>query len=120
MAPVGLSTNRSVSRTTRYAADCKGPGTPDALVIPDLTAAALVVPLVAPGQEFTDRFVQVGLQLSRVFQFGGKKLTANVQGVNLTNTSVVLLQNQTFGSALGRPERTPEPRVVQVSARFDF
>ena len=116
----GLSTNWSLSRTTRYAADCKGPCTPGALVIPNMTDATLVVPLVAPGKDFTERFVQVGLQLSRVFQFGEKRLTANLQGFNLMNTSVVLLQNQTFGSALGRPDRTAEPRTIAVSARFEF
>ena len=116
----GLSTNWSLSRTTRYAADCKGPCTPGALVIPNMTEATLVVPLVAPGEAFTERFMQVSLQLSRVFQFGEKRLTANVQAFNLMNTSVVLLQNQTFGSALGRPDRTAEPRTIQVSARFEF
>lgn len=116
----GLSTNWSLSRTTRYAAGCPGPCTPGALVIPNMTNATLVVPLVAPGQQFTERFVQVGVQLSRVFHFGAKRLTANVQGFNLMNTNVVLLQNQTFGTALGRPDRTAEPRTIQFSARFDF
>ena len=116
----GLSTNWSLSRTTRYAADCPGPCTPGALVIPNLTDATLVVPLVAPGEEFTERFVQLGLQVSRIFRFGEKRLTTNVQAFNLLNTSVVLLQNQTYGSSLGRPDRTAEPRVVQVSARFEF
>lgn len=116
----GLATNWSLSRTTRYAADCLGPCTPGALVIPNMTNATLVVPLVAPGEQFTDRFVQVGLQLSRVFQFGEKRLTANVQAHNLMNTSVVLLQNQTFGTALGRPDRTAEPRTIMGSVRFDF
>ena len=116
----GLATNWSVSRTTRYAADCKGPCTPGALVIPNLTNASLVVPLVAPGEQFTKRFVQASLQLSRAFQFGDRKLTANVQAFNLMNTSVVLLQNQTFGTALGRPDRTAEPRTIMASVRFDF
>ena len=116
----GLSTNWSLSRTTRYAANCLGPCTPGALVIPNMTNATLVVPLVAPGQQFTERFVQAGIQLSRVFEFGDKRLTANVQAFNLMNTSVVLLQNQTFGTALGRPDRTAEPRTIQFSARFDF
>ena len=71
----GLSTNWSLSRTTRYAADCPGPCTPGALVIPTLTDATLVVPLVAPGEEFTERFVQLGLQVSRIFRFGEKRLT---------------------------------------------
>ncbi len=61
----GLSTNWSLSRTTRYAADCLGPCTPGALVIPNLTDATLVVPLVPPGEEFTERFVQVSVQLRR-------------------------------------------------------
>ena len=116
----GLSTNWSLSRTTRYAADCLGPCTPGALVIPNLTEATLVVPLVPPGEEFTERFVQVSVQLQKIFRFGEKRLTTGLQVFNLMNSSAVLQQNQTYGTSLGRPELTPEPRVFQASVRFDF
>jgi len=116
----GLSTNWSLSRTTRYAADCLGPCTPGALVVPNQTEATLVVPLVEPGKEFTDRFIQLGLNVSKIVRFGEKRLTAGVQVFNLLNSSAVLQQNQTYGPSLGRPELTPEPRVIQASVRFDF
>ena len=42
-------TNWLISRTTRYAADCVGPCTPGALVVPAMTEASLTIPLKPAG-----------------------------------------------------------------------
>jgi len=39
---------------------------------------------------------------------------------NLFNSNVVITQNQNFGSALGRPERVLQGRLVRVTAQIDF
>src|SRR5205823_4047511 len=58
--PNGISTNYLVSRTTRYGVTCNGPAcTPGALVVPNLTAASVTIPIVAPGTEFTPRTNQL-------------------------------------------------------------
>ena len=54
-------TTWSIGRTTRYAPNCIGPCTPNALVIPNLTPATLSVALAAPGSDYYGRQTQVDL-----------------------------------------------------------
>ena len=113
--------NWSIGRTTRYAANCGGPCTPGALVIPTLVPASLVVALVQPGTQFADRWNQLDLGLRRTFHFGSKKsLNIDLQAFNALNTDAILTVNQTFGSALGRPTSTLNGRVVRTTATFKF
>src|SRR5207244_6553260 len=63
-------TTWSLSPTTRYAANCVGPCTPNALVFPTLTEASLLVPLVPYGTEFLDRLNQLDVRGSKAFTFG--------------------------------------------------
>lgn len=116
----GLSTNWSLSRTTRYAADCVGPCTPGALVVPGLTQTSLIVPLVEPGTRFLERRNQLDLGVRRAFRFGTRELSGSFQVFNVTNSNSILGENQTFGSSLGRPTATLQPRVVRLSAQFKF
>jgi hypothetical protein len=88
--------------------------------VPGLTQTSLIVPLIEPGSKIQERWTQLDLGLRRVFRFAGKELHGSVQVFNATNSSSVLAQNQTFGSSLGRPTATLQPRVVRVSAQFKF
>ena len=59
--------------TTRYAANCTGPCTPNGLVLPALAASGVAniqVPLVAPETEYTPRINQVDFSVSKRFEFG--------------------------------------------------
>lgn len=116
----GLSTNWNLTRTTRYAADCIGPCVPGALVIPGLTQTSLIVPLTAPGTKFLERREQLDFGIRRVFKFGSKELNTSAQVFNLTNSNSILGENQTFGTSLGRPTATLQPRIMRVSAQFTF
>ncbi len=115
-----LGVNWSIGRTTRYAANCIAPCTPGALVIPGLTPTSLVVPLIAPGTKFGDRWNQLDLGLRRTFRFGKYSLMADFQVFNALNSAAILNENQTFGSSLGRPTSTLEPRIMRVSTQFRF
>jgi hypothetical protein len=118
-APLGV--NWSISRTTRYAANCVGPCVPGALVIPSLIPASLVVPLVAPGEKYNDRWNQLDLGLRRTFRFGpAKQLMIDLQAFNALNSASILGQNQTYGTSLGRPTSTLEGRVIRLSAQYKF
>ena len=52
--------------------------------------------------------------------FGKYQLMADLQIFNATNSAAVRSTNQTFGSALGRPTATLDPRIVRLSAQFKF
>ena len=86
----GLLTNWNVGRTTRYAADCKGPCTPGALVIPNLTDTALIVPLVPSGYEFVGALNQFDLKLAKLFTVRGVRLLGQFEIFNSLNRSAVI------------------------------
>jgi carboxypeptidase family protein len=117
-SPLGV--NWSISRTTRYAADCIGPCTPNAVVIPGLTPASLSVALLAPGQRYNDRWSQLDLGLRRTMRFGDKQLMIDLQAFNALNSSAIRTRNQTFGSSLFRPTATLEGRIIRLNAQYKF
>jgi len=47
-------------------------------------------------------------------------LKPGVDVYNLLNSNVAITQHQNFGSALGRPERVLQGRLVRVTAQIDF
>jgi hypothetical protein len=111
----------SIGRATRYAADCPAPCTPGALVVPNLTNATLTVPLVQPGVLFNERWTQLDLGLRRIFKLRGTQtLNLDLQAFNALNTAVIRTVNNTYGSALGRPTATLDPRVVRFTASYKF
>ena len=112
--------NWSIARTTRYAADCKAPCTPGALVIPGLVPVSLTVALVQPGTKFNERWSQLDLGIRRTFRFGNKQINADLQAFNSLNTAVIRTVNQTFGTSLGRPTATLDPRIVRLTGTFKF
>ncbi len=63
-----LPTRWSIGRTTRYAADCIGPCTPGALVIPNMTATTYVLDLTPPGSNYYERLNQLDLGLRKIIQ----------------------------------------------------
>ena len=88
--PAGLGTVWSISPITRYPANCPGPCTPDALVIPNMSAATLNVPLVPPGTDFADRVNQVDISLAKWFQLGKTRVQGQFDIFNALNRSDVL------------------------------
>ena len=86
----GLLTNWNVGRTTRYAADCKGPCTPGALVVPNMTDTAIVVPLIPSGYEFVGALNQFDLKFAKLFNVRGVRLTSQFEIFNSLNSSAVL------------------------------
>jgi carboxypeptidase family protein len=86
----GLLTNWNVGRTTRYSADCKGPCTPGALVIPNLTETLLVVPLIPSGYEFVGALNQLDLKLAKLFTVRGVRMLGQFEVFNSLNSSAVI------------------------------
>jgi hypothetical protein len=120
--PPGLGTVWLITRTTRYAADCKGPCTPGALVIPNMTAANLNVPLVAPGTEYADRVNQLDVSLAKWFQIGGTRVQGQLDLFNALNRSDVLSVrslNYGTGSYL-QPSSVLQGRIVRLGMQLKW
>ena len=120
--PPGLSTVWLISPTTRYPSDCKGPCTPGGLVIPNMTAANLFVPLVAPGTEYAERVNQLDVSLAKWFQIGTTRLQGQFDMFNALNRSAVLSVrslNYTTPSYL-QPSSVLQGRIIRFAAQLRF
>ena len=110
--PAGVGTVWLVTPTTRYDANCKGPCTPGALVIPGMNAATLNVPLVAPGTEYADRINQLDLSLAKWFQVGRSRIQGQIDFFNALNRGDVLsVRSQNYPTS-----NNPSPSYLQPSS----
>jgi hypothetical protein len=110
--PAGLGTVWLITPGTRYAANCLGPCTPGALVIPNMTAASLNVPLVAPGTEYADRVNQLDVSVSKSVKVGITRIQPQIDFFNVLNRSSVLsVRSLNFPTS-----NTPSPSYLQPSS----
>ncbi len=117
--PNGQGTFWQITSTTRYAANCAAPCTPNGLVLPELAASGVAnvqVPLVAPETEYTPRINQFDLSVSKRLQFGRVRMLPKVDFFNLLNSddysSVSTMQ---FGAAAyNRPSVILQGRIIRV------
>ena len=117
--PNGQATYWQLTSTTRYAANCTGPCTPGALVLPELAASGIAniqVPLVAPETEFTPRINQVDFSVSKRFNLGALNLTPKADFFNALNSddysSVSTMQ---YGAATYKqPSVILQGRIIRV------
>ena len=120
--PPGTGTVWLITRTMRYAPDCKGPCTPGALVIPNMTAANLNVPLVAPGTEYAERVNQLDLSLAKWFQVGRTRLQGQFDVFNVLNRSDVLsVRSLNFGTpSYMQPSSILQGRILRFATQMKW
>ncbi len=82
-------------------------------------AANASVNLVTPVSEFNDRANQLDFRTSKIFRFGSRRATVNVDLYNVLNASPVLLQNNNYAVWL-TPQRILDARLLKISAQLDF
>jgi hypothetical protein len=109
-----------ITPSTRYAADCTGGCTPNALVIPNMTDAALVLVLTPPGEVYLERRNQLDLGLRKTFTVGGLQFTGQADLFNVLNAVPILAANDQFGPALGTPERTLIGRLPRLALQVKW
>src|SRR5215510_8525227 len=85
-----LNTDWNIGRTTRYAADCKAPCTPNALVVPNMNDTQIVTRLIPTGYEFMDTLKQLDLKFAKLFTHRSVKMTGQFEIFNALNSSAVL------------------------------
>jgi Carboxypeptidase regulatory-like domain/TonB-dependent Receptor Plug Domain len=89
-----------LTNTTRYAANCVGPCTPNGLVIPTLSEASLTVPLTPYGTEFLDRLNQLDVRASKLFMVGRYRMEAQLEVFNLANSDAAdTVRSTNFGTS---------------------
>ncbi len=86
-----------------------------------LTAAAVQVNLLAPGEVYGDRIRQLDLSTKKIFRMGGQRLTVGLDMYNLFNNNVTLLFNGVFvpnQPGWQSPQQYMNPRVFRLNAEF--
>jgi hypothetical protein len=115
-----LPTRWSIGRTTRYAADCVGPCTPGALVIPNMTPATYVLDLTPPGSAFYGRLTQLDVGFRKIIRVGRYQFSGQADLFNFLNTDYIKSQTTTIGPSLGRPLSTLQPRTLRLAVQMRF
>jgi hypothetical protein len=117
-----LGTVWNITRTTRYAADCKGACTPGALVNPGMTVSSMNVPLVAPNTEPTDRINQLDITIGRWFAVNGVRVQPQFSMFNaLNNRAVFGVRSMNYGtSSYLQPATVLQPRLVRLEVQVKF
>ena len=115
-----LPTRWSIGRTTRYAADCIGPCTPGALVIPNMTPTTYVLDLTPPGSDYYDRLNQLDLGVRKMFKIRGIQYSGQADIFNATNSSYIKSQTTTLGSSFGQVLSTLQPITVRLALQLRF
>jgi PP-loop superfamily ATP-utilizing enzyme len=82
-------------------------------------AANVTVGLTEPGSMFNDRANQLDLRMAKLFRFGARRVTVNLDIYNALNRSPVLLQNNNF-AVWQLPQKIMDPRLFKISGQFDF
>jgi hypothetical protein len=81
---------------------------------------SVTVPLVAPGTKFLPQVAQLDVTIKRRFTFGKVRIEPRFDVYNVFNSSVILRQNQNFGSALDRPQEILGGRLPRIGLQLDF
>ena len=89
-------------------------------VFPAGRTQSVTVPLIPPGQKYLDRWTQADISLKKLFSVGTHRFEGALDFFNALNSNVVLVQNQSFGSSLDRPQQILQPRLLRVSAQWKF
>ncbi|MGD9906734.1 MAG: carboxypeptidase regulatory-like domain-containing protein [Vicinamibacterales bacterium] len=120
-SPVG--TGWLITRATRYAANCTGPCTPGALVIPGMTEASVTLPLVPGGTEFFDRINQLDVSLAKWVGLGGsRRVQLQADLFNALNGNPVLgVRSVNFGTATyNQVSSILNPRIMRLGVQFKW
>jgi hypothetical protein len=115
-----LPTRWTLTRTTRYPANCAAPCTPGALVVPNLTNANYTLDLTPPGSDYYLRQNQLDWGLRKLFRVKQYSFSAQMDLFNALNSSYVQTQITTLGSSLGTPTKILQPRLLRLAMQMRF
>ena len=89
-------------------------------IVPNLTAASVTVPLIAPGSSYLDRWNQIDIRFARKFAIRGVTAQGQFDIFNLLNSNSILGEVETFGTALHRPTSILQGRLFAAGIQVTF
>ncbi len=88
--------------------------------IPSLTLTSITVPLTTPGTKYLERSNQIDVRLAKKFKVRRGDVQGQFDVFNMLNSSNILSQTETFGSALGRPTAILQGRLFALGLQLNF
>jgi hypothetical protein len=85
-----------------------------------VTGGSQTTQLIAPGTLYGDRFTQIDMRLGKTFKAGRSRIQGTFDLFNLLNSSAILSQNNTFGSAWRTPTLILQGRLMKLGVQVDF
>ena len=92
----------------------------DRTIVPNLTAASVTVPLIAPGSSYLDRLNQVDVRLARKFTVRRVQAQGQFDIFNVLNANTILGEVETFGTSLHRPTAILQGRLFAAGVQLTF
>ena len=80
----------------------------------------MTVNLLNPGQMYGDRVNELDLRLAKVVSFRKTRTNIGIDIYNVTNSSVTLTYNSTYGTTWLRPTSFIAARWVKITAQINF
>jgi hypothetical protein len=99
---------------------------PNAVIQPSLGrplsggAANVTVNLLNPGQMYGDRVNQLDVRFGKILRYGRTRTIVGVDIYNITNSSVTLTYNNTYGTTWLRPNSFMVARWVKLTGQLNF
>ena len=76
--------------------------------------------IVEAGDVFIERMTQLDIRVSKLFRLNTTRTSVNFDFYNVLNSSSVISENVTYGTAWRTPQVILLPRIFKLSAQFDF
>jgi hypothetical protein len=85
-----------------------------------LTGGLRLVNVVPPGQEFVKSIQQLDMRFSKILRMGRTRAALNLDLANMFNSNYTQAITTAYGSRWLSPVSIMDPRLVKLSAQFDF
>ena len=82
-------------------------------------AATATINMLLPGDIYSDRTNQLDLRVGKIFRFGGRRASVNLDIYNALNANPVMQENPSY-AVWRTPQRIMDARLFKVSGQFDF
>jgi hypothetical protein len=73
-----------------------------------------------PGTVYAPHVRQLDFRVAKLVRFGGRRVSLNFDLANALNANTFLTINSTYGASWQNPNSILDPRLIKLSAQFDF
>ena len=82
-------------------------------------AANATINMLVPGDIYGDRVNQLDLRVGKIFRFGARRASVNLDIYNVLNANPVMQENAAY-AVWRTPQRIMDARLFKISGQFDF